>query len=431
MTKQNSGTMFADHEYHLKQKDYIKSAKEEINDIYKSSLGMITKKTEDMVNSMESETKDLYYSLRENKAQYTQNYGKFCNGIGVDKYAVDRDPLLSKFQKTFESQMLQNAIDKNGSGFLKNSYGGYGGSAHFMIRALSYIYPLLIIQPLPKLTWREDWPILDSSGWAQFDVFLSAQRVYNASAVNDEANDSGRVQATFGENIYQNITIRQDIVWDSTPEFYADQSMNNGLVSWVYFEAMKRGFDEKVNDIYLLGDSASGILGLLNNPSIASVTSGGSWRQINGVSQERNSTTDLINLTQAVEQNSNGVFEAKKIMMSLSLKPLVILPRSQYVSTSPIGYVAGQAWGGDYSKVLETARYNPYLNDKGTGGNTQIAFAYDVDASFAHIGVPQFMFAEPISWEGHKYKMPFLTRSGGLRVVQAPSIVKIPSILTS
>ncbi len=302
-----------------------------------------------------------------------------------------------------------------------------------MIRALSYIYPMLIIQPLPKLTWREDWPVLNQSDWAQFDVFLTAQRIYNATDVNEEANDSGRVQATFGESVFQNITVRQDIVWDSTPEFYADQSMNNGLVSWVYFEALKRGFDEKVNDIYLNGDVNYGLNGLVNNPNLAGfqVPSQGSWALINGTYNERNSTIDLINLTQAVEQQSKGVFSAKRIMMSLSLKPLVILPRSQYVSTSPIGYVAGQAWGVDFEGMLQGARYNPYLNNAGTGGNTQTAFAYDVGMEMAHIGVPHFMFGEPISWEGHKYKLPFLTRTGGFRVIQSPSIAYIPSILTS
>lgn len=426
--------LVADYKYHEKQHDPAKSMRDEMRSIYQSSMGAINKKTTEMVNSM-GDIGELYYQLRDNKEKYTANYSKFCNGVTIDQRAVDRDPLLSKFQKTFQQQMIESATQAHGKEFFSNaatSYSGYGGSAHFMIRALSYIYPMLIIQPLPKLTWREDWPVLNQSDWAQFDVFLTAQRIYNATDVNEEANDSGRVQATFGESVFQNITIRQDIVWDSTPEFYADQSMNNGLVSWVYFEALKRGFDEKVNDIYLFGDVNYGLNGLINNPNLASfqVTSQGSWALINGTYQERNSTIDLINLTQAVEQKSNGVFSAKRIMMSLALKPLVILPRSQYVSTSPIGYVAGQAWGDDFSKVLESARYNPYLNNRGLSGG-QTAFAYDVGMEMAHIGVPHFMFGEPISWEGHKYKLPFLTRTGGFRVIQSPSIAYIPNILTS
>ncbi len=381
---------------------------------------------------------DIYYELREHKKKYTENFANFCNGFAVDERAVDRDKILSKFQKTFYAQMRNSAIEKHGNSFFNNSnassYGGYGGSAHFMIRALSYIYPLLIIQPLPKLTWREDWPVLDQSGWAQFDVFLTAQRIYNATDVNEEANDSGRVEAQFGESIFQNITIRQDIVWDSTPEFYADQSMNNGLVSWVYFEALKRGFDEKINDIYLFGDTNYPITGLLNNTSITRIQSGGSWNQINPGTGERWSTTDLINITQQVEQQSNGVFSAKKLMMGLKLKPYVVQPRSAYVSTSPIGYVAGQAWGVDFEKTLEGARYNPYLNNEGTNqisdADTQVAIAYDVHESYAHIGVPYFMFGEPISWEGHKYKLPFLTRTGGYRVIQTPSLAILDNIST-
>lgn len=429
----SNGLILTDHAYHSKQKDPVKSAIEETRAVYQGAMGMIEKNTTDMVNKM-GDIGDLFYELRENKKKYTENYGKYCNGISIDKRAIDRDKLLSKFQKTYEQQMMQSAIDTYGNSFFKNanasSYGGYGGSAHFMIRALSYIYPMLIIQPLPKLTWREDWPVLDQSGWSQFDVFLTAQRVYNATEVNEEANDSGRVEATFGEAVYQNITIRQDIVWDSTPEFYADSSMNNGLVSWVYFEALKRGFDEKINSIYLFGDGDYPITGLLTNSNVTRIQSSGSWNAVNAAG-ERYSTGDLINLTQQVEQQSNGVFSAKKIMMSLKLKPYVVLPRSSYVSTSPIGYVAGQAWGEDFNKILQETRYNPYLNNQATTTNEQIAVAYDVDTSYAHIGVPYFMFGEPIDWSGHKYKMPFLTRTGGWRLIQSPSVAILDNISTT
>lgn len=432
----NSGMVATDHSYHLKQKDPLASAREEIKNIYKSALPMITKKTEQMVNSMDSDLREQMYRLREHKEAYTKNFDKYCNTVAIDKFAVDRDPILSKLQKIFENQFMQNAVEKNGTSFFKNatasSYGGYGGTAHFMIRALSYIYPLLIIQPLPKLTWREDWPVMDASGWAQFDVFLTAQRVYNATDVNEEANDSGRVEATFGESIFQNVTIRQDIVWDSTVEMYADSSMNNGLVAWTYFEALKRGFDEKINSIYLNGDTNYSITGLLTNTGITRIQASGSWNQVNSSTGERYSTVDLINLTQQVEQQSNGVYTAKKIMMSLKLKPFVVQPRSAYVSTSPIGYVAGQAWGVDFESALASARYNPYLNGTGTDGSSyQLAVAYDPNESYAHIGVPVFMWGEPVDWSGHKYKLPFVTRTGGFRVVQLPSIAILDNIPTN
>jgi hypothetical protein len=206
----------------------------------------------------------------------------------------------------------------------------------------------------------------------------------------------------------------------------------NGLVNYVFMESLKRGFDEKINDIYLFGDADYNISGLLNNSNITRIQSGGSWTQINSGTGEKWSTTDLINITQQVEQQSNGVYTAKKIMMSLKLKPYVVQPRSAYVSTSPIGYVAGQAWGVDFDYVLAGARYNPYLNGQGTDGNTyQLAVAYDVDTSFAHIGVPVFMFGEPLSYESHKFKIPFITRTGGFRVIQSPSIAILDNIATN
>lgn len=433
-----SKALFSDHTYHSKQKNPDMSIRDEIRSIYQEHKGQIEQKTNDMVNAL-GDVKELFFKLRDHKEKYTANFSKFSDGLTVDTYAVDRDPILSKFQKTYYNQMMSNSNDANIPGFLKNSYSNYGASAHFMIRALSYIYPMLIIKPLPKLTWREDWPVFTSSAWAAFDVFLTAQRIYNATDNVEGANDSGRVQAQFGESVFQNITIRQDLVWDSTIEMYADQSMNNSLIQYTYMESMKRGFDEKINDVYLFGDSAYGISGLLNNPALSAspsftYTSAGPWNAINGTSQERNSTLDLINMTQAVEQQSNGVYSAKKLMMSLKLKPLVVFPRSQYVSTSPIGYVAGQKWGVDFETTLESARYNPYLNDKGTfptPGTSQVLVAYDTDTSFAHIGVPVFMFAEPLSYENHRFKIPMLSRTGGLRIVQAPSIAIMKDIQTS
>jgi hypothetical protein len=383
-----------------------------------------------MVNEM-TDVKELYYQLRDQKNRYSENFDKFSDGVSINRHAVDRDPILSRFQKTFEEQMLQNAAQANGSSFLKNSYSGYGASAHFMIRALSYIYPMLIIKPLPKLTWREDWPVFSSSSWAAFDVFLTATRVYNAIDVNEQSNGSGRVQAQFGESIFQNVTIRQDLVWDSTVEMYADQSMNNGLVNYVFMEALKRGFDEKINSIYLSGDSLYGITGLLTNTNVTRINSGGSWNTINSGTGEKWSTTDLINITQQVEQQSNGVYTAKKLMMSLKLKPFVVQPRSAYVSTSPIGYVAGQKWGVDFETVLESARYNPYLNNQATTTNEQVVVAYDVDTSFSHIGVPVFMYGEPLTYESHKFKIPFLSRTGGWRLIQAPSIAILDNISTT
>lgn len=426
-----NGLLISDHNYHAKQKDPIKSARDEIRAIYQSCSGIIEKKTEDMVNQL-GDTRDLYYQLREHKENYTRDFSKFSDGITIDYHAIDRDPILSKFQKTFQEQMMRNASEANGTSFMKNSYSGYGASAHFMIRALSYIYPMLIIKPLPKLTWREDFPVFSGSSWSAFDVFLTATRVYSPAVVNEQGTDSGRVQAQFGESIFQNITIRQDLVWDSTVEMYADQSLNNGLVNYVFMESLKRGFDEKINDIYLFGETNYNMTGLLTNTNVTRIQSGGSWNQINSGTGEKWSTTDLINITQQVEQQSNGVYTAKKLMLGLALKPFVVQPRSAYVSTSPIGYVAGQAWGVDFDHMLETARYNPYLNGQGTDGSTyQLVVAYDVDTSFSHIGVPVFMFGEPLTYESHKFKIPFLTRTGGWRLIQAPSIAILDNILTN
>lgn len=423
-----STVVMGDHNYHLKQKDPKASIREEIREMRKSFSKEIDQKTTQMVNSL-GDISEFYYKLSENKEKYVGKFDSFVKNKFVDINAVNRDPILSGMQKCFQEHFIKNAVDKEGTSFLSNSYSGYGGSAHFMIRALSYIYPMLIVQPLAKITFREDWPILEGQQWAAFNVFMTSQRVYNTTIENVESSGSGRAQAVFGESIFANITLREDLVWDSTVEMYADQSMNNGLVNYMFMESLKRGFEQKVNSMYLFGDTNLGLTGLTSDTNITNVAPTGSWNAINSATGERYSTQDLIALCSQVEQNSNGVFNAKKIMMSLKLKPFVIQPRSAYVSTSPIGYTAAQKFGNDFETLLQDTRYNPFLNDQGTVSGSQIAFAYDPMVENAHIGLPVFMFAEPISTESHKYKIPFLTRTSGFNLIQAPSVIKMNSIL--
>lgn len=426
-----------DWDYHKKQANPKKSAREEIQAIRQSVSTKIEAEAQNMVNSLGSDTKEIMYLINERADFYRNNFSRFGNAVSLDTYAISRDPVLGKAQQMFESHMRREAVNAHGSGFFTNSYQGYGSSAHFMIRALSFIYPMLIIKPLAKLTFREDWPILTGNQWSQFDVFLTAERVYNATMVDEQSTESGRVNATFGETIFPIMTLRQDIVWDSTVELYADQTLNGGLLNYMYFESCKRGFDEKINSIYLFGDSNYNMPGLISNLTtnnvygIKIINATGSWANVNSITQEKYSTTDLITLVNQVEQQSNGVYNANNIMMSLKLKPLVVQPRSSYVSTSPMGYVAGQKWGNDFESILEKVRYNPYLNDRGTSissGVSQLAVAYDKDETFAHIGLPQFMYVEPITYESHKFKIPFLTRTGGFRVIQSPSLAIMDQI---
>lgn len=434
-----------DWEYHSKQANPTASAREEVKAIRQRLSNKIEAEAQAMVNSLGTDTREIMYLINEKSEYYAKNFDKFGNNVSLDMYAIARDPVLGKAQQMFESHMRNEAINTHGTSFFTNSYQGYGSSAHFMIRALSFIYPLLIIKPLAKLTYREDWPILTGNQWAQFDVFLTAERVFRATNVDDQSTESGRVNANFGEMVFPTITLRQDIVWDSTVELYADQSLNGGLLNYMYFEACKRGFDEKVNDIYLFGDSNNNMPGLFSNLTSAGasganvyginvLSASGSWAAVNSNTGEKYSTTDLLALVNAVEQQSNGVYNANSIMASLKLKPLLVQPRSQYVSTSPIGYVAGQKWGNDFESVLDKIRYNPWINDRGTGissGASQLAVAYDKDETFAHIGLPVYMFAEPITYESHKFKIPFLTRTGGFRVIQSPSIAIMDKIPTA
>lgn len=443
--KQNSSYAFGDFDYHKKQKtkyNIEKSIGQEFLQNYKEIANLLESRTEASVNT--SNQKDLFNALKPRLSEYRKNSNLYCNNTTINRAAIDRDPLLSKLQKSyFEDLMEVNLKDpsskrffKNSStGFMRNSYSPAVSDPLFMIRAISYIYPVLIVKPLPRLTWREDWDVFSAGSWAEFNVFPVTERVYPATIspattqaggesplVDSHGTTSPRVNAKFGESVFQNVTLRTDVIWDSTVLKMQDETMNNGLINYVYMESLRRGFDEQINNLYLFGSSAIGTQGLLNNTNIQTVSSLGSWNQKNPSTGETYATQDLVNLTQAVQQNSLGAFDCTNLMFSLLLNPPLKLPRSAQVSSSSVTYLLGQ-----YLEVLEKATFNPYLNNQGTAG-AQVAVAYDKNINNANIGVPQFMFAEPVTYDNNRYRMPFITRSSGFQLIQAPSIAIMNNI---
>ena len=41
------------------------------------------------------------------------------------------------------------------------------------------------------------------------------------------------------------------------------------------------------------------------------------------------------------------------------------------------------------------------------------------------------MYGEPLTYESHKFKIPFLSRTGGWRLIQSPSIAILDNISTT
>lgn len=444
---------FADEAYHRKQKDPLRSADEELIAMRKNVSHITEAKSREMIPD---DCRDTYESIVQDLPKLRRNFQSYlCNqNKQVDEYKIDKDPILSKAQKRFYDLMMQSNIQdptarqlflKNGKNLnlvnTASSYSGSGSNPQFMIRALSYIFPMLIIQPLPKLTWREDWPIDEAGLFSELAVVVGAQRVYPKASATDgsesaitqaQGTNSPAVNATFGEQVFQAITLRNDIIWDSTIKKYQDEQLNGGLLNYMFMQSLKRGIDEQINQIYLSGSSLSGTTGLLNNTQIPTVVSAGPWPQQNTSTGELYATSDLINLLNAVEQNSLTAFQVTNLMMSLVLKPTVIQARSQYVSSSPLSYILGQfsADGTSYNQFeqpTERCRFNPYLNNQGTAG-AQIAFAYQKDLECAKIGLPVPMYAEPISYENNRFRMPFVTRTFGFQLILPSSIAVMKNI---
>jgi hypothetical protein len=246
--------------------------------------------------------------------------------------------------------------------------------------------------------------------------------------VQAQGNTSPTVGTTFGQQVFQAVTLRNDIVWDSTVEKYQDEQLNNGLVNYMYLQSLQYGIDSEINSIYLKGLAQTGMTGLLNNPAIPTLNATGPWNEYNVTTSQLNATLDINNLLTSVRVGSKKSYNTTNFMFSLKLLPILTQPMSAYIGASPLTYTLSQydllSLKSSYDllqKSLLGANDNPWLDDEGTDGK-QVAIAYAKDIRNAKIGLPVALQAEPISWEGNRYRLPFLTRTFGFQVLQAKSI---------
>lgn len=446
--------VFFDDQYHDKQKNPDASRKDEFIEIYNKTAPLVEQETRNMLNADDVE---IYTKLRENLPELRRDFDKFLiSGHGVNTREIDRNPILNKARKHFlDSLMMTNMRDSRSSMLLKNAdpilYPS-PNSPHFMIRALSYIYPIMIIQPLPEISWRSDWPVDTAGGFSEFAVIMTANRLYPqipgsgfasegaiSPVVQPQGNTSPTVGTTFGQQVFQAVTLRNDIVWDSTVEKYQDEQLNNGLVNYMYLQSLQYGIDSEINSIYLKGlpetGLTTGLTGLLNNPAIPTLSATGPWNEYNITTSQLNATLDINRLLNEVIIGSKKAYKTTNFMYSLKLRTVLTQPMSAYIGASPLTYNLSQydllAMKSSYDllqKALLDANDNPWLDDQGTDGK-QVAVAYAKDIRNAKIGLPVALQAEPISWEGNRYRLPFITRTFGFQVLQAKSIAIMRDIV--
>jgi len=207
----------------------------------------------------------------------------------------------------------------------------------------------------------------------------------------------------------------------------------------MYLQSLQYGIDSEINSIYLKGlpetGLTTGLTGLLNNPAIPTLSSTGPWNEYNITTSQLNATLDINRLLNEVIIGSKKAYKTTNFMYSLKLRTVLTQPMSAYIGASPLTYNLSQydllAMKSSYDllqKALLDANDNPWLDDQGTDGK-QVAVAYAKDIRNAKIGLPVALQAEPISWEGNRYRLPFITRTFGFQVLQAKSIAIMRDIV--
>ncbi len=135
----------------------------------------------------------------------------------------------------------------------------------------------------------------------------------------------------------------------------------------------RKGHEQKLDDLIAVGDSTRGIAGLTNNaniPTISAVT--GSWSTSTTPAQMM---ADLNKLVQAPEQATKGNFVANRLILPLSLKPLLC---ASYSTLN--GQTVEKVWLEQQpANGVKSIDYWARLNLANAGGNGGRAIAYKND----------------------------------------------------
>lgn len=313
---------------------------------------------------------------------------------------------------------LQQKSYEFGKDLCKNVGITHNGAAEFISRELTYFFPQLLLQRYPELTFRLYTPTLGAPLWKKNIAFNIADLVGQAQFKNTRANDFDYADTNMTEMISDILQTGMAISF-SFIERMAAEAVTNPAVQQEASNAIRakmaallRMNEAKLNSLFFNGDTSSGTYGLLTDPSIPKSSVGTDW----GSATKEQKLSDILACYNNVMSQSKGVFRANTLAMSMTAYTSIQAePRSTYSDWTLLKWAEANLPGID--RIIP----DPYLDDVGES-SSDVIVAFDRDELNYNMVISGELIGLPVQYEGQVEKLPFITRSSGLNVLQSQSI---------
>ena len=188
---------------------------------------------------------------------------------------------------------------------------------------------------------------------------------------------------------------------------------------------LRRGFEQLLNSLFLYGSAKNGVNGILTDTTITNFQAADTGTGNSRLWADKTPAQQLADIRDGLlkmNTDSDGIFNAKKVVISLDrFNSAFANPRSEYVDTDVFQYIINKF------PMLESIEGDPYLNNQGTGG-TGLMLIMDKDPENYYMRTPLEMAPLPVEYQNAKVRLPFITRSAGLTLIQSKSILKVYGI---
>lgn len=306
----------------------------------------------------------------------------------------------------FKTQIMENSVQQT----------------EFFVRQLSDIYPYLLIRRYPQLKFREYVDVIRGDTWMLKDVSQLYDVAAEVQIISQNSGDIPTVATSGQEQIWEVKDLALALQWQYS-ELKA--SSQYPRIEQTKMMALNLAFEQFLNGLFLYGNAAAGINGVFIDSTIphinaAATGTGGSrlWSAKTASQQLQDLRTAILTMN----TSSSGVFNAKKVVISLTQYNLVFAnPRSDYVDTDVFQFIVTKF------PMLESIEGDPYLNGQGAGG-TGCIMVLDKDPLNYYMRIPAEKIPMPVEYRNALINLPFLTRTTGLVLIQSQSILIMDGI---
>lgn len=269
----------------------------------------------------------------------------------------------------------------------------------------------------PELKYRALVPVNNSiNSGADTITYRMYGKVGMVKVISNYADDLPRSDA-YAEEFSQVVKGLGGSVGWSTQEMRSASFANQPLET-AKVEAMRRSFRERESRICWLGDTATGIKGLLNNPNIPSFgvptgVGGFTW----ALKTADEIIADITAMVSRVRTQSKGIHNANTLVLPLAQYDLISMkPRSTHSDMTILEYITkpGNKFG------FTSVEWLPFeLDSAFTGGTEDGAFCYEKDSANLELMIPLEMQMLPVQSKNLEFVIPAESRIGGV-VVRYP-----------